>query len=76
MFIAVFRPYALQLDTILLVLGLYASLAATIRAVFLTIRADDVGALESERLTIALALVASIFFLGWRLVGLLVSLFF
>jgi hypothetical protein len=51
-------------------------LAATIRAVFLTIRADDVGALESERLTIALALVASIFFLGWRLGGVLFALFF
>jgi hypothetical protein len=60
-------PVALQFETIAVILGLYAGLTATVRAVFLTVRADDVGALESERTTIALALVTSIFFLGWRL---------
>lgn len=59
-------------ETALMTFTLYASLVAALRAVVLTIRAQDVGELESERLTIALALVASIVFLLWRLWAVLV----
>lgn len=57
-----------------MVFGLYASAAGSARALSLTLRSDDIGSLGSERLTIALALIASLIFLAWRLAAVIHSL--
>lgn len=62
-------PEVLGFELLATHFGLYASLAAAFRAIALTLRADDVGELETERTTIAFALVISASFISWRLIG-------